>query len=142
MSGTTTRLPFQPTMTTAKFAAVSELASHSGHPRKLYATRLPRDVGGDFLEGRGGLLEEAGILVRTHVAEKPQRVWIWLPTVAQDGPGAQEVERSRRQFRPSLRCPSRCYRRGRPLRVGSEVKCFDVADVSSQPRCRPGPAVT
>jgi len=74
--------------------------------------RTLRDVAGDFVAGEFAALDEAATLIRSRVAEHPQRVQVWLPEDAPQRAEDQEVSAVRAQVPPNVGVSVRRYRRG------------------------------
>jgi len=71
-----------------------------------------RDVAGDFVAGDFAPLDEAATLIRSRVAEHPQRVQVWLPEEAPQSAEDQEISAVRAQVPPNVGVSVRRYRRG------------------------------
>lgn len=75
--------------------------------------RALREVSEDFLQGDFASLDEAGALVRSHVAENPQHVQVWIPSDAPAGTEAAEQEKVQGTVPPNVGVSVRRYLRGR-----------------------------
>jgi hypothetical protein len=70
------------------------------------------DVARDFLAGDFASLDEAATLIRSRVAEHPQRVQVWLSEEAPESAEDQEETAVRAQVPPNVGVSVRRYRRG------------------------------
>ena len=71
-----------------------------------------RDVASDFVAGDFAPIDEAATLIRSRVAEHPQRVEVWLPEEAPERAEDQEISAVRAQVPPNVGVSVRRYRRG------------------------------
>lgn len=70
------------------------------------------DVAGDFLTGDFAPVDEAAAIIRSRLADSPQKVQVWLPDDAPEGAEAQESKAVASTLPPNVGVSVKRYRRG------------------------------